>query len=294
MAVEGGPVQPAAPNVLAAAMKIILPGMRRKEEGKSRRGRAEARAAGSGDSGIHTGGQVRTGRGGKGQAGASGARHETGHQEGKGGKGGGHGRHWPQPQRSFKQPPRGLPPQVSAAMRAEEEREACRQQAERYEALAHKERQRCRQLSPEPGPDTIYRLELGSGSGRSERQGGQEGSRGVHSGQCSGGLQRGEGQAGQSSAAAAGRHGQREGGQESGSQQGGQAGSAVQGRDAGLEEGGNSRHSGYGAQGKGAGQEGRAGEQAARGTGKRSEGTKGRGRRVAVGTWAHQWSQGRD
>ena len=45
MAVKGGPGQPAAPNVPAAAMKSILPEVRRKEEGKSRRGRAEAGAA---------------------------------------------------------------------------------------------------------------------------------------------------------------------------------------------------------------------------------------------------------
>ena len=145
-------------------------------------------------------------------------------------------------------------------MRAEEEREARRQQAARYEALAHLERQRRRHEPPEPGPDTICRLEMGSGRGRSERQGGQEGSGGVHSGQPSGGLQRGEGQAGQSSAAAAGRHGQREGGQESGSQRSGQAGSAVQGRDAGLEEGGKSRHIGHRAQGKGGGQDGLPGK----------------------------------
>ena len=35
-------------------------------------------------------------------------------------------------------------------------------------------------------------------------------------------------------------------------------------------------------------------EQAARGTGKRGERAKGRGRRLAVGTWAHRCSQGRD
>ena len=81
---------------------------------------------------------------------------------------------------------------VSAAVRAEEEGEACRQQAARYEALAHMERQRRCHQPPEPGPETIYRLEMGSGRGRSERQGGQEGSRGVHSGQPSRGLQRGE------------------------------------------------------------------------------------------------------
>ena len=34
MAVEGGPGQPSAPNVPAAAMKSILPEVRRQEEGK--------------------------------------------------------------------------------------------------------------------------------------------------------------------------------------------------------------------------------------------------------------------
>ena len=199
MAVEGGPGQPAAPNVPAAAMKSILPEVRRKEEGKSKRGRAEAGAAESGDSGVRTKGQGRTGKGEKGQAGASGARHGTGHQEGKGGKGGRQGPQWPQPQRSLKQLPPGSPPQVSAAVRAEQGREARRRQTARYEALAHMQRQRRRHQAPEPGPDTIYRLETGSGRGTSEGQGGQEESGGEHSGQPSGGAQRGEGQAGQSS-----------------------------------------------------------------------------------------------
>ena len=263
-------------------MKSILPEVRTKEEGKSRRGRVEAGAAESGDSGVRTGGQGRTGKGGKGQAGASGARHATGHQEGKGRKGGGQGQQWPQPQCSFKQPPPGSPPQVSAVVRAEEESEARRQQAARYEALADMERQRRRHQPPEPGPDTTYRLEMGSGRGRSERQGGQEGSGGVHSGQPSGGLQRGEGLAGQSSAAAAGRHGQREGGHESGSGRSGQAGSVVQGRDAGLEEGGKRRHSGHGAQGKGAGQEGLQGRGQGR-AGPQGAGSKGHGKAGRTG-----------
>ena len=73
----------------------------------------------------------------EGQAVTLGARRARGHQEGKGGKGGGQGRQWPQFKHSFRQPPPGSPPQVSAAVRAEEEREARRQQAARYEALAH-------------------------------------------------------------------------------------------------------------------------------------------------------------
>ena len=144
MAVEGGSGQPTAPNVPAAAMKSILPEVRRKEEDKGRRGQPAAGAAESGDSTVRTGGRGQTGKGGKGQARTLGTRHATGHQEGKGGKGGGQGRQWPQPQRSFKQPPPGLPPQVSAAVRAEEEREVRRQQAARYEALTHMERQRHR------------------------------------------------------------------------------------------------------------------------------------------------------
>ena len=84
-------------------------------------------------------------------------------------------------------------------MRAEEEREARRQQTARYETLAHMERQCCRCNAPKPEPDTIYLLQMGSGRGWSERQGEQEGTGGGHSSQPSGGPQGGEGQAGQSS-----------------------------------------------------------------------------------------------
>ena len=91
MTVEGGPAQPSAPNVPAAAMKSILPEVRRQEGGKGGRGQLEARAAGS------TGGRGRTGKGGKGQEGTSGAVHAKGHLAGKGGKGSGRGRQWPQP-----------------------------------------------------------------------------------------------------------------------------------------------------------------------------------------------------
>ena len=55
MAVEGGPGQPSAPNVPAAAMKSIIPEVRRQEEGKGGRGQQEAGAAGSGDSSVSTG-----------------------------------------------------------------------------------------------------------------------------------------------------------------------------------------------------------------------------------------------
>ena len=95
MAVEGGPGQPSAPNVPAAAMKSILPELRRQEEGKGGRGQPEAGAAGSGDSSVSAGGKGQTGQGGKGQAGTSGAVHAKGHLAGKGGKGSGRGRQWP-------------------------------------------------------------------------------------------------------------------------------------------------------------------------------------------------------
>ena len=120
MAVEGGPGQPSGPNVPAAAMKSILPEVRRQEEGKGGRGQLEAGAAGSGDSSVSTGGKGRTGKKGKGQAGTTGAAHAKGHLAGKGGKGSGWGRQWPQPQRSFRQLPPRSPPGVSAAVRAKE------------------------------------------------------------------------------------------------------------------------------------------------------------------------------
>ena len=84
----------------------------------------------------------------------------------------------------------------NSSRRGRPHRSVHREETARYEALAHIERQRRRHQPPEPGPDTIYRLEMGPGRGRSERQGGQEGSGGVHIGQPSGGPQRGEGQAG--------------------------------------------------------------------------------------------------
>ena len=171
MTVEGGPGQPSTPNVPAAAMKSILPEVRRQDEGKGGPGQLEAGAAGSGDSSVSTGGRGRTGMGGKGQAGTSGAVHAKGHLAGKGGKGSGRGRQWPQPQRSFRQPRPRLSPGVSAAVRAEEEREARRQRAARYEALAHVEHQRRRRQPPEQGPDTIYQLEMEPG--RTGMRGGQ-------------------------------------------------------------------------------------------------------------------------
>ena len=87
MAVEGGPGQPTAPNVPEAAMKSILPEVRRQEECKGGLGQQAASAAGSGDSGVRTGERGQTDKGGKAQAGTSGARHAKGRQEGKGGKG---------------------------------------------------------------------------------------------------------------------------------------------------------------------------------------------------------------
>ena len=198
----GGQRQPTAPNVPAAAMKLILPEVRRKEEGIGSRGRTGAAAAEGGDSGVHTGGREQTGKGGKGQVG--GIRGQAGSRApGRGwGKRGRQGRQWPQLQQSLRQLPPGSPPQVSAAVRAEEEREARRQQTARYEALAHMEHQRRRRQAPRFEANTIYRLGTQPGRGRSEHQGEQEGTGGGHSSQPSGGSQGGERQAGQSSGAA--------------------------------------------------------------------------------------------
>ena len=80
-----------------------------------------------------------------------------------------------------------------------------RRQAARYEALAHVEHQRRRRQPPERGPDTMYRLEIEPGRTGSVRQGGLEGSGVERSGQPSGGMRRGAGQAEQSSAAVQGR-----------------------------------------------------------------------------------------
>ena len=193
MALEGGPGQPSAPNVPAAAMKSILLEVRRQEEGKGGRGQLEAGAAGSGDSSVSAGGRGRTGKGGKGQAGTSGAVPAKGHLAGKGGKGSGQGRQWPQPQRLFRQLPPRLPPRVSAAVRAEEEREVRRQQAARYEALAHVEHQRRRRHRPEQGPDTIYQLEMKPGrTGMRGEQAEQSGAamQGSGAGQVEGGKGR--------------------------------------------------------------------------------------------------------
>ena len=185
MAVEGGPGQPLAPNVPAAAMKSILPEVRRQEEGKGGRGQLEAGASGRGDSSVSTGGRGRTGKGGKGQAGTSGAVHAKGHLAGKVGKGSGRGRQWPHSQRSFRQSPPRSPPRVSAAVRAEEEREMRRQQAARYKALAHVQHQRRRRQPLEQGPDTIYQLEMEPG--RTGMRGGQgEHSSAAVQGSCAG------------------------------------------------------------------------------------------------------------
>ena len=195
IAVEGGPGQPSAPNVPAAAMKSILLGVRWQEEGKGGRGQLEAGAARSGDSSVSTGGRGRTGKGGKGQAGTSGAVHAKGRLAGKGGKGSRRGRQWPQPQRSFRQPPPRSPPQVSAAVRAEEEREVRCQQAARYEALAHVEHQCRRRQPPEQAPDTIYQLEMEPG--RAGMRGGQaeQSSAAVH-GSGAGQVEAGKGKQG--------------------------------------------------------------------------------------------------
>ena len=175
IAVEGVQRQPTARIVPAATMKLILLEVQRKGECKGRRGRTGAGAAEGGDSGVCTGGREQTGKGGKGQVGASGVKKPAGHQEGKGGKGGGQEHQWPQPQHWFRQLPPGSPPLVSAAVRAEKEREARRKQTARYKSLARMEHQRCRRQAPKPEPESIYRLEMGSGKGRSERQGKKRG-----------------------------------------------------------------------------------------------------------------------
>ena len=195
MAVEGGPGYPLAPNVPAAAMNSILPEVRRQEEGKGGRGQLEAGAARRGDSSVSTGGRGRAGKGGKGQAGTSGAVHAKGHLAGKGGKGSGEGRQWTQPQRSYSQPPPRSPPRVSAAVRAEEEREVRRLQAARYKALAHLEHQRRRRQPPEQGPDTIYQLEMEPG--RTGMRGGQaEQSSAAVQGSVAGQVEAGKGKQG--------------------------------------------------------------------------------------------------
>ena len=279
MAVEGAPGQLTAPNVPAAAMKSILPEVRRQEEGKAGRGRPAAGAPGRGDSSVRTTGRGRTGKGGKGQAGTSGAEQEKEHQAGKGGKESGRGRQWPQPQPSFRQSPAGSPPQVGAAVRAEEEREAGRQQAARYKALAHVERQSRRHQPPEPGPDTIYWLEMESGRTGSGCQRGLDGLGGEHSGQPSGRVRREGEHAEQGSAAVEGHRGQREGGQESGGHRSGHTGSAVQGRGAKQVEGGKGKHRGHGTQGEGAGRGGLQGkgrgQTGLHGLGSRGNGTAG-------------------
>ena len=98
--------------------------------------------------------------------GASGAKKAAGHQEGRGRKGGGKGHRWPQPKQLFRQVPSESPPQVNAAVRAEEEREARRQQTARYEALARMEHQRRPHHDSKLGPEIIYRLEMRTGRRR--------------------------------------------------------------------------------------------------------------------------------
>ena len=185
---EGGPGQLSAPNVLAAAMKSILPEVRGQKEGKGGRGQPEAGAAKRGDSSVSAGERGRTGKGGKGRAGTSGAVHAKGHQAEKRGKGSGQGRQWPQPQCSLGQSPPESPPQVSAAVRAEEEKEGRRQQAARSEALVHIERQRRGCQPPEQGRNTIYRLEVEPGRTGLAHLGGPRGREGSSAGSPVGGC----------------------------------------------------------------------------------------------------------
>ena len=97
------------------------------------------------------------------------------------------------------------------------------------------EHQRRRRQPPEQGPDTIYRLGMQPERTGSGRQGGLERLGGEHSGQPSGGMRRGAGQAEQSSAAVQGKGaGQVEGGK--GKQGRGARQEGLQGRDTGRRD----------------------------------------------------------
>ena len=85
MAVAGGQRQATAHNVPAAAMKLILPEVRRKEKGKHRRGRTGAGAA-EGRECVQEGGS-RQAREGKGWWGRQGPGMWQGTRKGKGEKG---------------------------------------------------------------------------------------------------------------------------------------------------------------------------------------------------------------
>ena len=196
--VAGGQRQPAAQKVPPASMKSILPAMQRKEEGKGGQGWPGTGVTGHGGAGGHTEGVGRQGTGGKGQGGASGARRTAEYQGGAGGKGGGQGHQWPRPQQLFRQQPPGSLPQVSAAVRAEEEREARRRQTGRYKALANLEPQRRRRQAPSTEPKTTYQLKMEVGRGGAEKKGKKEGAGGRRGGQPSGEPQGEEGKAGRS------------------------------------------------------------------------------------------------
>ena len=111
-----------------------------------------------------------------------------------------------------------------------------RQQAARYEALAHVEHQRCRRQPPEQGQDTMYWFEMGPGRT---------------------GMQRGAGQAEQSSAAVQGSGaGQVEGGKGKEGKGAKQEGLQRKGKGrAGLHAVGSKGHGEMGRQGKGQGKE---------------------------------------
>ena len=218
------------------------------DEGSQRRERQGAGTAVYAPEGG--GGQAREGKGRWGRRGL-GKRRDT--RQGRGGKGVDGGDSGRSPNACSGSCHRGRP---HRSVRRYGRRRRGRRVQTRYKALAHVERQRGRQQPQEPGPDTIYRLEMESGRTGSGRQGGLEGLGREHSGLPSGGMKREGGQAAQSSAAAEGHRGQREGEQDSGSQRSRPTGSAVQGRGAGQVEGGKGKHSGHGLQGEGAGQEG--------------------------------------
>ena len=87
MAVAGGQRQLTAPDVPAAAMKLILPHVRRKEQGKGRRGRTEREWQRAGTAGCAQEGGSRRARERKGSWGGQGPGRRQGTRKGKGEKG---------------------------------------------------------------------------------------------------------------------------------------------------------------------------------------------------------------
>ena len=106
-----------------------------------------------------------------------------------GGKGGGQGHKWPQPQQLPRQPLPGSPPKVSAALRADQEREGPRQQTAQYEVLTHLQHQRSRRQAPSRRLKTILQLEMEVEREGAESKGKNDRARGRRGGQISRGPQ---------------------------------------------------------------------------------------------------------